>query len=247
MRLQKFLARAGVDSRRHCERLILDGRVSVNGQVARELGTKVDPARDAVAVDGRAVSLGESPVTFMLNKPAGMLTTMDDPQGRPCVAQLGLFSQHPGLFPVGRLDKDTTGILLATNDGALGYRLSHPRYHVDKTYVAHVRGEVTQAQAQRLRDGVAIHDASSGREVVTSPAKVRVLGSGKGGSVLEITIHEGMNRQVRRMCKAVGHPVLQLERTAMGPLRLDGLQPGEWRELSAAELEALRRAAGGDA
>ena len=239
MRLQKFLARAGVDSRRHCEQIIVDGRVRVNGVVADELGTKVDPRVDEVTVDGEPVSLGTEPVTIMLNKPAGCLTTMDDPQGRPCVADLEPFAKYPGLFPVGRLDMDTTGLLVLTSDGALGYRLAHPKHHVVKTYVAHVRGRVSEGEVHRLREGVMLRDG------MTAPAQVRVIGREKAGSVLELKIHEGKNRQVRRMCQAVGHPVVALERTAMGPLQLGDMPRGAWRVLEGDELAALLRAADG--
>ncbi len=245
MRLQKFLARAGVDSRRHCEQIILAGRVCVNGTTVTELGTKVDPNCDVVTVDGETVSLGDTPVTIVLSKPSGYLTTMDDPQGRACIAQLDLFSKYPGLFPVGRLDKDTTGLLLVTNDGALGYKLAHPKYHVDKTYVAHVQGDVSEDELQNLRNGVLIYDVSSNRKVMTSPAQARILRRIKTGSVLEITIHEGMNHQVKRMCKAVGHPVIKLRRIAMGPLQLGDLATGSWRVLDEAEIDALRKAADG--
>ena len=237
MRLQKFLARAGVASRRHCEELIASGRVSVNGQTVTEMGFKVDPASDAVALDGDPVSLGEAPVTIMLNKPAGFVTTMSDPEGRRCVADLVPLEQYPGLFPVGRLDCDTTGLLLFTNDGQLGYRLAHPKHHVDKTYVAHVKGRAGKKQISKLRRGVTI------RGGLTSPAKVREIGSTPEGSILEITIHEGMNRQVRRMCSAVGLPVLELERIAMGTLHLDGIRRGCWRVLSDGEVEELCKAA----
>lgn len=244
MRLQKFLARAGAASRRHSEQAILDGRVCVNGEVVRELGTKVDPACDRVSLDGKAVQLSTPPVVVALNKPAGCLTTMSDPQGRPCVGQLDVFARFPGLFPVGRLDKDTTGLLVLTNDGVLGYKLAHPKYHVDKTYVAHVQGVVGEERLRMLERGVEIYDAGSGKTVVTAPAKVRLLKAGKNSSVLEITIHEGMNRQVKRMCAAIGHPVSQLERTTLGPLRIEGLAPGGWRVLSPAEVESLSCACG---
>lgn len=237
MRLQKFLARAGVASRRHCEDLIASGRVSVNGQTVTEMGFKVDPACDAVALDGDPVSLGEAPVTIMLNKPAGFVTTMSDPEGRRCVADLVPLEQYPGLFPVGRLDCDTTGLLLFTNDGQLGYRLAHPKHHVDKTYVAKVKGRAGKKQIAKLRRGVTI------RGGLTSPAKVREIGSTPEGSILEITIHEGMNRQVRRMCSAVGLSVLELERIAMGTLHLDGVRRGCWRVLSGREVEELCKAA----
>ena len=239
MRLQKFLARAGVDSRRHCEQIIVEGRVCVNGKVANELGTKVDPRSDNVTVDGKQVSLGDEPITIMLNKPAGYLTTMDDPQGRPCVANLEPFGRYPGLFPVGRLDCDTTGLLVLTNDGALGYRLAHPKHHVVKTYIAHVSGKVSNKEVRRLCEGVMIQGG------MTAPAQVRIVEQEQNGSVLEIKIHEGRNRQVRRMCKAVGHPVIELERTAMGPLVLGDLPRGDWRIIEGEELAELLRCVDG--
>ena len=233
MRLQKFLARAGVASRRHSEELILAGRVRVNGEVANELGTKVDPLVDQVMLDDELVSLGDAPVTIMLHKPAGYVTTMDDPQGRPCVADLIPLETYPGLFPVGRLDFDTTGLLLFTNDGQLGYHLTHPKHKVVKTYVAQVKGRANKKQLRLLAEGVEIQGG------MTAPAKVRVLAQREQGSVLEIKIHEGRNRQVRRMCSAVNLPVLSLERTAIGAITLGKLPEGEWRLLTEEELAAL--------
>lgn len=240
MRLQKFLARAGVDSRRHCEQIIADGRVRVNGQVVDRMGSKVDPRTDEVRVDGAIVSLGEAPVAIMLNKPMGYLTTMDDPHGRPCVAQLEPFGMYPGLFPVGRLDRDTTGLLILTNDGALGYRLMHPKHHVVKTYVAHVAGTMKPEEVRRLEQGVLLRDG------MTAPAQVNIVREEPSGSVVELKIHEGRNRQVRRMCQAVGHPVRSLKRIAMGSLELSDLQPAAWRMLEEWEVADLRRAAGGE-
>ena len=240
MRLQKFLARAGVDSRRHCEQVILEGHVQVNGHVVDELGSKVDPRIDEVRVDGTVVTLGDAPVTIMLNKPSGYLTTMADPQGRPCVADLEPFRRYLGLFPVGRLDLDTTGLLVLTSDGTLGYKLAHPKHHVVKTYVAHVSGRVEPGHVRRLRDGVMLRDG------MTAPAQVRVLCEEEAGSVLELKIHEGRNRQVRRMCQAVGHPVLQLQRIAVGPLHLSDLPLGAWRVLDEEEVADLLSAADGE-
>lgn len=239
MRLQKFLARAGVASRRHSEELITGGRVSVNGNITFELGTKVDPTKDAVCLDGEEVSLGNAPVTIMLNKPLGFVTTMSDPEGRPCVAELAPTDQYPGLFPIGRLDTDTTGLLLFTNDGQLGYRLAHPKHHVVKTYLAHVRGKAGKKQIRKLCQGVQI------RGGMTSPAQVCIVGEWQEGSILQLKIHEGRNRQVRRMCGAVGLPVEMLQRVAMGPLKLGDLQLGCWRELTAEETKALCNAGQG--
>lgn len=246
MRLQRFLARAGVASRRGSENLMTAGRVTVNGQVARELGTKVDVDRDVVSVDGRRVELAAGPVYLMLNKPAGYLTTMSDPQGRPTVAELVPTSTYPGLFPVGRLDFDTTGLLLFTTDGDLGQALLHPSHHVDKTYVAHVDGRVTGKDLEPLCRGILLDDGPC------QPARCRVLKPGqavsvcpqgipRGTSVVGVTIHEGRKNQVKRMLSAVGHPVLALHRPRFGPLCLGDLAPGAWRLLTAQEVDALKQ------
>ncbi len=238
MRLQKFLARAGVASRRGSENLMTAGRVRVNGEVVTELGSKVDPRVDTVTVDGMTVRLADGAVTIMLHKPAGYITTMSDPQGRPTVAGLVPHDRYPGLFPIGRLDYDTTGLLLFSTDGELGNGLLHPRKHVDKTYEALVDGVMTPAEARRLREGVLLDDG------MTLPAEVELLDASHGRSLVSITIHEGRKRQVRRMCSFVGHPVVELHRKSFGPLGLRGLEEGAWRVLDADEVAALRRAAG---
>lgn len=238
MRLQKFLARAGVASRRGSEDLMTAGRVVVNGEVVRELGAKVDPAVDVVQVDGAVVSLADRPAYLALNKPAVVVTTMNDPQGRPTVAALVPVSQHPGLFPVGRLDQDTTGLLLFTTDGELSHRLLHPRWKVTKTYLARVDGWPDEDDVRKLRRGVELDDGP------TAPADVRVLERLPHVSVLEITITEGRKRQIRRMFSAVGHPVKELHRVRFGPVELGELAEGEWRELHADEVAALRACAG---
>ena len=237
MRLQKFLARAGVASRRGSENLMTAGRVRVNGQVVSELGSRVDPHTDTVTVDGREVHLADSAVTLMLNKPAGYLTTMSDPFNRPTVADLVPVSRYPGLFPIGRLDFDTTGILLFSTDGELGNGLLHPRHHVDKSYTARVEGRIGLKQIQALREGVALEDG------MTLPAEVELIKAHRSSSILRITIHEGRKRQVRRMCEFVGHPVLELNRCSFGPLSLGDLPQGSWRLLSNSEITSLRRAA----
>ncbi|MDO4443586.1 MAG: pseudouridine synthase [Slackia sp.] len=241
MRLQKFLARAGVASRRGSENLMTAGRVCVNGVVATELGTKVDPRVDTVTVDGREVRLADGAVTLMLHKPAGFITTMSDPHGRPIVADLVPCDRYPGLFPVGRLDFDTTGLLLFSTDGELGNGLLHPRKHVDKTYEALLDGVMDERDAQRLRDGVVLDDG------LTLPAHVDILRAGPKDSRVSITIHEGRKRQVKRMCGFVGHPVLALHRRSFGPIELGDLSEGSWRLLDAHEEAALRQAAGLDA
>lgn len=239
MRLQKFLARAGAASRRGSEDLMTAGRVAVNGQVVMELGSRVDPTCDVVTVDGREVTLASSPVYLLLNKPAGFLTTMDDPQGRPTVASL-MPADIPGLFPVGRLDMDTTGALLLTTDGALAHRLMHPSFHVDKTYEAHVAGVPETAALDRLREGITLDDG------LCKPAVVALVDAGNDHSFVRITISEGRKRQVKRMFAAIGHPVEQLHRAAFGPVLLGGLDEGATRPLSVSELEALSQAARGD-
>ncbi len=237
MRLQRFLARAGVASRRGSEDLMTAGRVSVNGVVVTELGTRVDPLTDSVRVDGSEVHLGTAPAYVMLNKPRGYVTTMNDPQGRPTVAEL-VPREPAGLFPVGRLDRDTTGLLLFTTDGELAYRLLHPRYHVEKTYRARVEGTPSRHAVVRLATGVELEDGG------TAPARARVLDPGPPAEV-ELVIREGRKRQVRRMLERVGHPVIELHRESFGPLALGDLAAGEWRDLTSEEVDALRHAAGG--
>jgi len=238
MRLQKFLARAGVASRRSAEGLISQGRVSVNGSVVEVLGTRVDPTVDQVIVDGVAVRLPDALTYIMLNKPSGFLTSASDPHGRPTVMDL-VDSDAQGLFPVGRLDLDTTGLLIFTNDGEFGNLLTHPRHHVSKTYVAQVEGVLDDAVVHQLEQGVMLEDGP------TLPAHVRLLGRVRGGSEVELMIREGRKRQVRRMMAVVGHPVVTLERVAVGSLTTKGLEQGEWRELTFEEIASLRCAAVG--
>jgi 23S rRNA pseudouridine2605 synthase len=227
-RLQKVMARTGLGSRRVSEQLIDQGRVTVNGQVAG-LGARVRP-EDVVAVDGAVISTMVDGVTYLLNKPVGVVTTARDTHGRPTVVDL--VPAEPRVFPVGRLDLDTEGLLLLTNDGALAHRLSHPSFGIDKEYLVHVRGRPGPGAVRTLREGVALGD---GR---TAPAKASVVGPG----LLRLVIHEGRNRQVRRMCEAVGHPVVRLVRTRIGPLSDSRLAPGSWRQLLPAELVELQRA-----
>jgi 23S rRNA pseudouridine2605 synthase len=236
MRLQKFLARAGVASRRGSEDLMTAGRVAVNGEIVAMLGAKVDPATDIVTVDGIEVRLSDGPVYVVLHKPVGFLTTMDDPQGRPSIRELVPADEYPGLFPVGRLDKDTTGLLLFTTDGELGFRLLHPRFHVAKTYEATVDGLIAEESLARLRAGIELDDGP------TRPAEVRLLAHEGATSRVEITISEGRKRQVRRMFGALGHPVLELHRITFGPLSLGDTEPGAWRHASPEEVAALRQA-----
>jgi 23S rRNA pseudouridine2605 synthase len=231
-RLQKVLARAGLGSRRVCEELIADGRVTVDGEVA-VLGRRVDIATARIEVDGILLPVAPDLVYYLVNKPAGVITTSADPHGRSTV--LDLVPDEPRVFSVGRLDQDTEGLLILTNDGTLAQLLSHPSHGVDKEYVAEVEGGTPAPGALRqLRQGVELED---GR---TAPAEVGVLSPG----VLRRVIHEGKNRQVRRLCDAVGHPVRRLVRTRVGTLRDTALAPGRWRPLTGVEVRALAAAAG---
>ncbi len=230
-RLQKVLAQAGIGSRRVAEIYIDEGRVSVNGVIAR-LGQRVDPERDVIEVDGSQIGVKAGLVHYLLNKPAGVVTTAQDTHGRPTVVEL--VPAEPRVFPVGRLDADTEGLLMLTNDGDLTHRLTHPRYGVPKEYLAEVEGRPSRGSLRQLREGVELED---GR---TAPAKIALVAP----NLVRITIHEGRNRQVRRMCDAVGHPVVRLVRTRIGPLTDATLAPGDWRPLTQAEVRALERAAG---
>ena len=229
MRLAKYLAHAGVASRRASETIIADGRVTVDGTVITDPARDVDDSR-SVKVDGRRIkTAGQTHVVYLLNKPAGVISTAKDPQGRPTV--ISLVRSDERLYPVGRLDYDTTGLILLTNAGDLAHRLTHPSFEVPRTYRARVANAPVNEPAMRaLRDGVELEDGP------TAPAKVRRLASNH----LEITIHEGRKRQVKRMLEAVGHPVRSLERVAFGPLRLGALPEGEYRELTPSEIEHLR-------
>ncbi|MDR1713162.1 MAG: rRNA pseudouridine synthase [Coriobacteriales bacterium] len=254
MRLQKFLARAGAASRRGSEELMSAGRVTVNGCVVTELGSKVDPLHDVICLDGRPLRLGDDSVCLMLNKPAGYLTTMDDPQGRPTVRELIPAVEHPGLFPVGRLDFDTTGLLLFMTDGELAHRLLHPSHHVSKRYRAVVAGRLSEAEAEQLRQGVLLKDGPTqpaGVEIGESSARAlsprarhTLPAAAAEQTTVWCTIREGRKRQVRRMFAHIGHEVLELEREAFGPLQLGGLPSGQWRYLEQAEIQALHQAAG---
>jgi 23S rRNA pseudouridine2605 synthase len=229
-RLQKVLARAGLGSRRAAEELIAAGRVLVNGRVA-VLGVRVEPERDLVEVDGVPVPVNPGSVYYLLNKPAGVLTTAADTHGRPTVVDL--VPAQPRVFPVGRLDQATEGLLLLTNDGGLTHRLTHPSFGVEKEYLVEVEGEPSRGDIRRLREGVELEDG------VTAPARVSLVGP----NLVRLTIHEGRNRQVRRMCEAIGHPVVRLVRTRIGPITDHRLAPGRWRLLELDEVRALEAAA----
>jgi 23S rRNA pseudouridine2605 synthase len=231
-RLQKILSQAGVASRRASEKLMLEGRVTVNGAAVRELGTKADPDRDDIRVDGRRVKVAATHRYLLLNKPRGYVTTRSDPQKRPTVLDL-LRGVREYVYPVGRLDFDSEGLLLLTNDGDLAARLTHPRHGVARVYEALVLGSPDAHDVDRLARGVTI----DGRR--TDAADVKLLGPGR----LLITIHEGRNRQVRKMGDAIGHPVTHLKRIAIGPLKDTRLKPGQWRDLTEDEVARLRKAA----
>lgn len=238
MRLQRFLARAGVASRRGSEDLMTAGRVQVNGVTVTGLGAKVTPLLDTVTVDGVIVQFTSGPAHLMLNKPAEVMTTMKDPQGRATVSDLVPTQEYPGLFPVGRLDYETTGLLLFTTDGELSHRLLHPTRKVPKTYIALVDGHPGQIAMKHLREGVRLDDG------LTAPADVRVLERRDGFALVEIVLREGRKRQVRRMFSAVGHPVRELHRVEFGPVKLGMVGSGDWRHLSADEIAALHDAVG---
>ena len=235
IKLQKYLAEHGIASRRKCEDLIAAGAVRINGRTAK-VGDRVAPGEDRVTVRGRPVAAQEPPVYYMLHKPRGYITTMQDEKGRKCVAEL-IAGIPQRVFPIGRLDRESEGLLLLTNDGAFANLLAHPSSHVSKTYRVTVRGGVTQAQAAALSDGVVI----DGR--ATLPAEVRVLTADTTRTVLEIVLREGRNRQIRKMCEAVGLDVARLKRTKIGAVKLGMLKAGAWRPLTQAEVHALRTSA----
>ena len=237
VRLQKLLAQSGVASRRKCEELMLDGLVEVDGEVVTRLGTKVDPTTAVIRVDGKRLPPISPHVYLVLNKPRGVVSTMSDPEGRRTLGDV-VADRPERLFHVGRLDTDTSGLLLMTNDGDFALRMAHPSYEVDKTYVAEVEGVVTRATLKTLRDGVTLEDGP----VQVSSAKVRSTHADR--SLVELVIHEGRNRIVRRLLDHVGHPVRQLTRTQIGPVRLAGLKQGSLRELYEREIGTLLDAAG---
>jgi len=235
-RPQKFLAHAGLASRRTCEQWIVAGRVRVNGETVTVLGSQIDPQRDRVEVDGKRVTLPRAHTYWLLNKPTGYVCTARDPQGRPTV--LSLVRTKERLYPVGRLDLDSEGLLLLTNDGELAQRLTHPSFEHEKEYTVWVTGRPTEHALQRLRVGIELEDGP------TSPAQVTFLRNESGGAWLRIVIHEGRKHQLRRMCEAVGLPVRRLIRVRMGPLMLGELKPGESRPLTRKEKSLLTKSAG---
>lgn len=237
IRLQKVLANAGVGSRRASELLITQGRVEVDGQIVRELGVRIDPATQTVHVDGVRVQLDPSRVYFALNKPLGVVSTMDDDLGRPCLGDL-VEGRTERLFHVGRLDIDTDGLLLLTNDGELANRLQHPSYGVPKVYVASVPGPVGRDVGRTLRAGVELEDG------IVAVDSFKLIDSTPGKAIVEVVLHEGQKHVVRRLLEAVGHPVITLTRVQVGPVRLGDIKPGRMRPLNSKEIGELYRAAG---
>jgi 23S rRNA pseudouridine2605 synthase len=238
-RLQKILSEAGITSRRKAEKLILQGRVSVNGRVVIELGTKAVLGKDEICLDGKAIKAETEKVVVALFKPRNCVTTLHDPQGRPTVADL-VQSISVRVYPVGRLDFDAEGLLLMTNDGELAHRLQHPRYKVPKTYLVKIRGHPLAEALAQLQQGISLEDG------ITAPAELHVLEDDNKATWLSLTLREGRNHQVKRMCAAVGCPVLKLRRTKIGPIDLGNLRPGRSRRLNPREMRALRVAVGLD-
>ena len=236
-RLQKILSKAGVTSRRKAEGLILQGRVSVNGKIVRELGSKAVFGKDEICVDGKALEPESEEVVLALFKPRRCVTTLHDPQGRPTVADF--VNNFPmRLYPVGRLDYDAEGLLLLTNDGELAHRLQHPRYKVPKTYLVKVRGHPPAEALTSLQQGVNLEDG------ITAPAELIVMEEDQKATWLSLTLREGRKHQIKRMCAAVGHPVLRLKRIKVGPIKLDKLRPGQTRRLKSREVRSLRKNVG---
>jgi 23S rRNA pseudouridine2605 synthase len=237
IRLQKIMAGTGLASRRKAETMIAAGRVTVNGKVVTELGTKVDPERDHIKVDGKHLSHVQPFVYLMLNKPKHVMSTLDDPGGRPTVKDF-IRGVSVRVFPVGRLDFESEGLMLLTNNGDLAQALLHPRYHVPKTYLIKVKRVLTDDEIRQLENGVNLEDG------MTGPAQVKKIKKAQQNSWLEVTIREGRKHQVRRMLESVGHPVIRLTRVKMGPLSLGRLEPGEFRFLTDREANALRESVG---
>jgi 23S rRNA pseudouridine2605 synthase len=232
VRLQKVLAAAGIASRRACEILISEGRVEVNGRIVMEQGLRVDPEHDVVRVDGSRIPPPRHHLYLVFNKPRGVVSTMDDPEGRPTLSEY-LVGRKERLFHVGRLDTDTEGLLIVTNDGDFAHKLAHPSFEVPKTYLAEVSGVVNPATIKRLKGGITLEDGP------ITPTSVRLVSTASDRSMVKMTLHEGRNRIVRRTMEAVGHPVRRLSRIGIGPVRLGNLQVGALRDLSREELGGL--------
>ena len=235
VRLQKYISMSGEASRRAAETMIADGRVSVNGKIVSEMGTKVEIGADKVSIDGIEIKPKSKKYYIMLNKPVGYVSTVNDQFDRPTVIDLVKADIDARVVPVGRLDYDTEGLLLLTNDGDFTYKVTHPKFHIDKTYIATLKGGISPKGLNMLRNGVMIDDFK------TSPAEVEMLSCEKGITVIKITIHEGKNRQVRKMFEAVGCKVLELKRTSIGAVELGNLPLGRWRHLTSHEIDYLKR------
>ncbi len=232
MRVQKFLAHRGIASRRSIEKMINDKRISVNGEVITEQGVKIDPETDIVAVDGMPVKMGETNVYYWINKPVGIISASSSSLGETTVVDL--VNTNVRIYPVGRLDKDSHGLLLLTNDGELTHRLTHPKYHIDKTYQVVVTGQVTDHKIEKLQTGIRLEEG------MTAEAEVEILEVTKEGTAIKFIIHEGKHRQIRRMCEAVNLQVVDLVRTAVGPIALDKLNVGEYRPATKSEISTLK-------
>ena len=235
MRINKYIASCGVASRRKAEEIILDRRVKVNGEIVSELSFNIDENKDIVEIDGKVIRLSENHVYIVLNKPEGYITTVKDQFDRESVLDL-VTDIKERVYPIGRLDYETSGLLLLTNDGDLTYKLTHPKHEVDKTYVARVKGKLTKEEIERFKTGLKIEDYT------TAPAKLKVIkyDEQRDSSLLEIKIHEGKNRQVRKMCKAINHPVLRLRRSAMGKIKIGDCEIGKYRYLTEDEIKYLK-------
>lgn len=234
MRINKYIAQSGLASRRKAEQLILDGKVKVNDEVIHELGTNINEGVDVVEVDGAVIAPSEKLVYILLNKPEGYITTVKDQFDRPSV--LDIVKVDERVYPIGRLDYETSGLLILTNDGDLTYKLTHPKHEVDKTYMAILKGVPTNEEIANFKNGLKIEDYT------TAPAKFKIakINEEKNYSICEIKIHEGRNRQVRKMCRAINHPVLRLRRAAMGNIKLGDLEVGTYRELTKSEIDYLK-------
>lgn len=234
-RLQKVMAASGIASRRKSEELILRGKVRVNGKVITEVGFKVDPLQDVIEVEGKRIQPVQQYIYLLLNKPKGVITSVTDPQGRTTVIDL-LQPIKERVYPVGRLDYQTEGLLLLTNDGELAYRMTHPKFEIEKEYIALVKGRPSFENIQQLQKGILLEDG------MTAPAEVEILGEDvKGNCTLKMVIHEGRNRQVRRMCEAIGHPVIHLRRVRIGFIQIQDLKPGDYRHLETHEIQKLKQ------
>lgn len=234
MRLQKFMAQCGIASRRKSEEIIANKRVKVNGTIVTELGYKIDPLHDVVKVDGKRIKHREKNIYIIMNKPKGYVTTVSDEYSRKTVLDL-VKDVKERVYPIGRLDYDTSGLLLLTNDGELAYKLIHPKFEVVKTYIATVKGKPTEEELEKFRNGLEID------RYITSDAEIEILSNTNDKSVVKIQIHEGKNRQIRKMCDKIGHPVTSLKRIAIGELELGTLKKGCWRFLRENEIEYLKR------